>query len=181
MCELCKKHYHMYCVNPPLLAKPSRGYGWSCAACNDKRGQGEDPTGKSRGIKEPKRKFKQSLRQYSEEDNDKYWKGWSFRYFGYVLTPWIGRDYYVINVISVGNIPSLRIHWVSPLQGGLVVAKWPFADPDDMIYVRAPTRVGKAHQAVIPAFEEPSFRQSSEGKSLHMLNLCSDGRRFYTG
>lgn len=114
MCELCKKHYHMYCVNPPLLAKPSRGYGWSCASCNDKRGQGEDATGKARGIKELKRKFKPAPRQYSEEDNDKYWKGWSFRYFGYAM---MIRKHGAVMSISLDNIRSLRIHWVSIPQG----------------------------------------------------------------
>lgn len=162
MCELCKKHYHMYCVNPPLLAKPSRGYGWSCASCNDKRGQGEDATGKSRGIKEPKRKFKQAPRQCSEEDNDKYWKGWSFRYFGYALIMWIRKHCGIPNVISADITQSPRIHWVRPIRDGLTLTKWTLVDPDDMIYVRAPTRVGKGHQAVIPAFGEPSFSQSSQ-------------------
>ncbi len=35
-CVDCKKTYHMNCLNPPLLKKPSRGFGWSCAACNKK-------------------------------------------------------------------------------------------------------------------------------------------------
>lgn len=26
--------YHMQCVRPPLLKKPSRGFGWSCAPCS---------------------------------------------------------------------------------------------------------------------------------------------------
>lgn len=33
-CARCKCHFHMSCVNPPLLAKPSRGYGWTCAPCS---------------------------------------------------------------------------------------------------------------------------------------------------
>jgi hypothetical protein len=70
-------------------------------------------------------------------------------------------------VISVDSTPLPKILWVSPLQGGSDLAEWSFADPDDMIYVRAPTRVGKAHQAVIPAFGEPSFGQSSQRDSPH--------------
>lgn len=32
-CAVCKNTYHMNCVRPPLLKKPSRGFAWSCAAC----------------------------------------------------------------------------------------------------------------------------------------------------
>lgn len=31
---MCKNTYHMNCVRPPLLKKPSRGFAWSCAACS---------------------------------------------------------------------------------------------------------------------------------------------------
>ncbi|KAM0612045.1 hypothetical protein ACHAP1_000942 [Verticillium nonalfalfae] len=33
-CAVCKQTYHMNCVRPPLLKKPSRGFAWSCAACS---------------------------------------------------------------------------------------------------------------------------------------------------
>jgi hypothetical protein len=33
-CAHCKGHFHMLCVDPPLYKKPSRGFGWSCAACS---------------------------------------------------------------------------------------------------------------------------------------------------
>ncbi|WXC62278.1 hypothetical protein SNK03_008135 [Fusarium graminearum] len=33
-CAVCQNTYHMNCVNPPLLKKPSRGFAWSCAACS---------------------------------------------------------------------------------------------------------------------------------------------------
>lgn len=35
-CAGCDKHYHMYCLDPPLLKKPSRGFSWSCAPCTKK-------------------------------------------------------------------------------------------------------------------------------------------------
>lgn len=38
-CAHCSNHYHMLCVNPPLARKPSRGFGWSCAACSRAREQ----------------------------------------------------------------------------------------------------------------------------------------------
>lgn len=35
-CAGCEKHYHMFCLDPPLLRKPSRGFSWSCAPCTKK-------------------------------------------------------------------------------------------------------------------------------------------------
>lgn len=32
-CVVCHKYYHMYCLDPPLLKKPSRGFSWACALC----------------------------------------------------------------------------------------------------------------------------------------------------
>ncbi|KAI1322220.1 hypothetical protein F5Y16DRAFT_51572 [Xylariaceae sp. FL0255] len=36
-CAVCEQTYHMNCVRPPLAKKPSRGFGWACAACNRAR------------------------------------------------------------------------------------------------------------------------------------------------
>ncbi|EKD19300.1 uncharacterized protein L3040_009260 [Drepanopeziza brunnea f. sp. 'multigermtubi'] len=33
-CAVCGNTYHMRCVNPPLLKKPSRGFAWACAPCS---------------------------------------------------------------------------------------------------------------------------------------------------
>lgn len=35
-CAGCEKHFHMLCLDPPLLKKPSRGFSWSCAVCTKK-------------------------------------------------------------------------------------------------------------------------------------------------
>ncbi|EMG47050.1 SNT2 E3 ubiquitin-protein ligase SNT2 [Candida maltosa Xu316] len=35
-CVECEKYYHMFCLDPPLLKKPSRGFSWSCASCTKK-------------------------------------------------------------------------------------------------------------------------------------------------
>lgn len=32
-CVNCTKFYHMTCLDPPLLKKPSRGFSWTCEAC----------------------------------------------------------------------------------------------------------------------------------------------------
>ena len=35
-CAACQKNYHMGCLNPPLLRKPSKGFAWQCAFCSRK-------------------------------------------------------------------------------------------------------------------------------------------------
>ncbi|KAI8136699.1 hypothetical protein BJV82DRAFT_647095 [Fennellomyces sp. T-0311] len=35
-CAACQKNYHMACLNPPLLRKPSKGFAWQCAFCSRK-------------------------------------------------------------------------------------------------------------------------------------------------
>lgn len=32
-CADCSRFYHMYCLDPPLLKKPSRGFSWHCESC----------------------------------------------------------------------------------------------------------------------------------------------------
>jgi hypothetical protein len=44
-CDRCKHFYHMSCVSPPLLAKPTKGYGWKCGSCgqpDDRSAGGSD-------------------------------------------------------------------------------------------------------------------------------------------
>lgn len=35
-CGVCNTYFHMNCLDPPLLKKPSRGFSWSCAQCTKK-------------------------------------------------------------------------------------------------------------------------------------------------
>ena len=87
----------MGCVTPPLLAKPSRGYGWTCAPCSrqheDKVGGREPPTNGStsklgkhlavaaRGRGRP-RKDKSMPGNPPDDSAVKHYKLWPFRYFG---------------------------------------------------------------------------------------------------
>lgn len=96
-CDRCKKFFHMSCVNPPLLAKPSRGYGWTCAPCSRKHEEEVDshegvrhatpvapkpktnappPRGRGRPRKD------RVLAEKEENMEIKHFKMWSFRYFG---------------------------------------------------------------------------------------------------
>ncbi|KAF9512676.1 hypothetical protein BS47DRAFT_1393978 [Hydnum rufescens UP504] len=93
-CDSCKKFYHMGCVQPPLAAKPAKGYGWTCAPCSRKREEKVDRQGAHsesppRSIKgRTKSKLQQPMgnsngsgrRNGGEEVH--YFKMWPFRYFG---------------------------------------------------------------------------------------------------
>ncbi|KZP17574.1 hypothetical protein FIBSPDRAFT_957028 [Athelia psychrophila] len=94
-CDRCKNHFHMACVQPPLLAKPARGYGWTCAPCSRRHEQEVDshevrpvtPTAKpksnapaARGRGRPRKDRGQAEREESIEV--KHFKMWPFRYFG---------------------------------------------------------------------------------------------------
>jgi hypothetical protein len=84
----------MACVQPPLQAKPSRGYGWTCAPCSKQRedkidGVQRDSTpkaSKNSGAiskkRQKQRKERHSTIVNPEDDNDHYYKMWQFRYFG---------------------------------------------------------------------------------------------------
>lgn len=111
-CATCKGYFHMSCVNPPLVAKPSRGYGWTCAPCS-RRHEDQVDSGGASGIQNainnalregtPKsgsngaaggpqakakprgrpRKDRTGLIGSNEEELQvKHYKMWPFRYFG---------------------------------------------------------------------------------------------------
>ena len=98
-CDRCKRFFHMRCVQPPLSAKPSRGYGWTCAPCSRKHEEEVDSheirhvtpvappkTNKSnapapRGRGRPRKDKSQAERE--ENMAVKHFKMWPFRYFGY--------------------------------------------------------------------------------------------------
>lgn len=97
----------MSCVSPPLVAKPSRGYGWTCAPCSrrheDQVDSGEasgsqvqplgnrDGASRSNGVAvksgrgrgRPRKEKPGPTPLFREEDlNVKHYKMWPFRYFG---------------------------------------------------------------------------------------------------
>ena len=85
----------MECVTPPMLSKPARGYGRTCAPCSrahEEEVEGHDvrhptpaakgrpgaPAGRGRGRP---RKDRQ-LAEKEENVEIKHFKMWPFRYFG---------------------------------------------------------------------------------------------------
>ncbi|KAH9944958.1 uncharacterized protein BXZ73DRAFT_95950 [Epithele typhae] len=122
-CDGCKKYFHMECVTPPMLSKPARGYGWTCAPCarlHEEKVEGHSvqaakaktgaPSARGRGRP---RKDK-SLAEKEENVEIKHFKMWPFRYFG------------------------------------LYTFAEDTLDPDDLIFPRAATRVGPKFQATVP-------------------------------
>lgn len=86
----------MHCVQPPLAAKPAKGYGWSCAPCAkrhedhvDRQGaRSESPprTSKTRQKAKIAATVGQSSTSAVDVDKEeiKHFKMWPFRYFGCV-------------------------------------------------------------------------------------------------
>ncbi len=86
----CKSYYHMACVNPPLIAKPAKGYSWVCLPCAHRRAGlspalsngshvptvGRPPNGKGKG------KEKEKWVEPAYDRPDAFYRGWNFRYFG---------------------------------------------------------------------------------------------------
>ncbi|KAF8972764.1 hypothetical protein BDZ97DRAFT_1649930 [Flammula alnicola] len=133
LCDRCKKYFHMRCVQPPLMAKPSRGYGWTCAPCSRKHEEEVDshelrhptptiskirsnaPAARGRGRP---RKDK-SLAEKEENLPVKHFNMWPFRYFGQ-------------HTVAEDTL-----------------------DPDDLIFPRTASRVGPKYQANVPTAPDP--------------------------
>ncbi|KAF5351332.1 hypothetical protein D9758_008025 [Tetrapyrgos nigripes] len=128
-CDRCKRYFHMRCVNPPLLAKPSRGYGWTCAPCSRKHEEEVDSRDVRHGTPNDKRPLKSNApaprgrgrprkdRTLAEKEESlpvKHFKMWPFRYFGQYT---VAED---------------------------------TLDPEDNIFPRTATRVGPKYQSNFP-------------------------------
>ncbi|KAG8699565.1 putative PHD type zinc finger protein with BAH domain-containing protein [Ceratobasidium sp. 394] len=137
-CDTCKCYFHMACVNPPLAAKPAKGYGWTCGACSR---QHDEQVGQTSGRNATPAKARSSrtmsksrslagisslpsLRDINSED--RYFKMWPFRYFGQYT---VAED---------------------------------TLDPDDLIFPKAATRVGPRFQAVVGPWTPPGSRGSPQ-------------------
>ncbi|KAF9038560.1 hypothetical protein BJ165DRAFT_1416696 [Panaeolus papilionaceus] len=141
MCDRCKKYFHMRCVQPPLLAKPSRGYGWTCAPCSRKHEEEVDsheirhstpimtrlksnaPAARGRGRPRKDR----TLAEKEESLPVRHFNMWPFRYFGQ-------------HTVAEDTL-----------------------DPEDLIFPRTASRVGPKYQANVPPQPDPyNFPQEIE-------------------
>ncbi|KAJ6519015.1 hypothetical protein C8R45DRAFT_1116957, partial [Mycena sanguinolenta] len=130
-CDRCKRFFHMRCVQPPLAAKPSRGYGWTCAPCSKRHEELVDsrdvrpnapiipkktnaPAARGRGR--PRKDRTQAEKE--EKMAIRHYRMWPFRYFGQYT---VAED---------------------------------TLDPEDLIFPRAGTRLGPKFQATVSAEPE---------------------------
>ncbi|CAE6419711.1 unnamed protein product [Rhizoctonia solani] len=138
-CDTCKCYYHMACVNPPLVAKPAKGYGWTCGACSrhhDEQvsqpgGRHVTPVTKSRSSKAAAKSrslagLNANLSHRDINSEDRYFKMWPFRYFG-------------LYTVAEDTL-----------------------DPDDLIFPKAATRVGARYQAVVGPWVPPDAKVSPQ-------------------
>ncbi|KAJ7504211.1 hypothetical protein B0H11DRAFT_2154460 [Mycena galericulata] len=140
-CDRCKRFFHMRCVQPPLAAKPSRGYGWTCAPCSKRHEEEVDsrdvrpvlpiipkktnaPAARGRGR--PRKDRTQAEKE--EKLAIKHFRMWPFRYFGQYT---VAED---------------------------------TLDPEDLIFPRAATRLGPKFQANVPPEPEmyPDISEQDE-------------------
>lgn len=82
----------MSCLNPPLAAKPAKGYSWVCLPCSLQRHKDvEDQkfhyitNGSAPSKPKLVKQEKQDKAARSSNDPDRTFRGWPWRYFGYVL------------------------------------------------------------------------------------------------
>ncbi|KAL7424387.1 putative PHD type zinc finger protein with BAH domain-containing protein [Cryptotrichosporon argae] len=129
-CQICKQYYHMACLNPPLAAKPAKGYSWSCLSCVMQHRRDVEsekyrfatnapaPAGPRQSKSGAARAKDKAAKAHANDRPDVTYRGWPWRYFG------------------------LYTHAEDTL------------DPDDQIFPRAVTRVGPKFQATVPTWEE---------------------------
>ncbi|TFK48404.1 hypothetical protein OE88DRAFT_1634553 [Heliocybe sulcata] len=157
-CDRCKRFFHMGCVQPPLLAKPSRGYGWTCAPCSRQHEKEVDSHEVVRHItptqpKPPKsnappargrgRPRKDRAQAEKEENMEiKHYQMWPFRYFG-------------LYTVAEDTL-----------------------DPEDLIFPRTATRVGAKFQAVPPPLIDRDHPDNIEERggdgTIEVLSLVNE-------
>ncbi|KAF7308950.1 Zinc finger protein 1 [Mycena kentingensis (nom. inval.)] len=159
-CDRCKRFFHMACVQPPLAAKPSRGYGWTCAPCSKQHEEEVDsrearpitapgfprktnaPAMRGRGR--PRKDRDQAERE--EKLEIKHFRMWPFRYFGQ-------------HTIAEDTL-----------------------DPEDLIFPRTAIRLGPKFQATVAPepegdvdLPEPDIRGGDNTiEVLSAVNMLSD-------
>lgn len=162
----------MGCVQPPLNAKPTRGYGWTCGPCSrahEQAVEGHDvrpvpsPPAKPKSHAPPARgrgrpRKDRTLAEKEESVPVRHFKMWPFRYFGSVSSLDASRHHVdmVIWLSQIAHCCRRYPRWDTHSVG----RKWmlrcaSYPDPDDLIFPRTTTRVGTKYQASIPLKDGP--------------------------
>ncbi|KAI1779999.1 hypothetical protein F4818DRAFT_161606 [Hypoxylon cercidicola] len=140
-CAVCQQTYHMNCVRPPLLKKPSRGFAWACAACS-----------RAQERKLEARHTPNSRDPHLEEEEE-LWED----------------DEEVVDTNRTSPVDGIDdSHQPATAEQIYQASLWPYRylgqhckpedalDYDDRIYPRAGSRLGPKHQAtVVPWYGRP--------------------------
>ncbi|KAH8157728.1 hypothetical protein CIB48_g10515 [Xylaria polymorpha] len=134
-CAVCQQTYHMNCVRPPLLKKPSRGFAWACAACS-----------RAQERKLEARHTPSLLDPHLEGDEEELWDEEEEAIDTNRTSPTDGID---------------DSHQPATAEQIYQASLWPYRylgqhckpedalDYDDRIYPRAGSRLGPKHQATV--------------------------------
>ncbi|KAI6093814.1 hypothetical protein F4821DRAFT_221508 [Hypoxylon rubiginosum] len=141
-CAVCQQTYHMNCVRPPLLKKPSRGFAWACAACS-----------RAQERKLEARHTPSLLDPHPEAEDEELWED----------------DDDIIDTNRTSPVDGIDdSHQPATAEQIYQASLWPYRylgqhckpedalDYDDRIYPRAGSRLGPKHQAnVVPWYGRP--------------------------
>ncbi|KAK9456125.1 BAH domain-containing protein [Dipodascopsis uninucleata] len=148
-CAVCGTFYHMSCVKPPLLRKPTRGFAWACALCNrdnerkvkeskgnllPETGEEDSSISANDSSEDLSLEQKSSTEEEIEDDDFKPRPPPEFKISDSKLTAEQKKE------ISLWPYRYLGIHCT--LEDVL--------DNNDRIFPRAASRIGNKHQAVVP-------------------------------
>lgn len=135
---MCQHTYHMNCVKPPLLKKPSRGFAWSCAACS--RAQERKLEARNTPNMNDAHADADDDDFMDEDEDDPH-----------------GPD-------TCRTSPDEEVHHEGTAEQIYQASLWPYRylgmhckpqdalDYDDRIYPRASTRIGPRNQANVTAW-----------------------------
>ncbi|KAL3417239.1 phd finger and bah domain protein [Phlyctema vagabunda] len=148
-CAVCRNTYHMSCVNPPLLKKPSRGFAWACGPCS----KAQEKKLEARNTPNMNTLSNDAEDDDANDDDDDLQDAPTGDSVGTGRTTPTKASDTEYPVIHPGT--AEQIHQAS---------LWPFRylgihcrvedalDYDDRIYPRASSRLGPRHQANVPAW-----------------------------
>ncbi|OLL21929.1 Lid2 complex component snt2 [Neolecta irregularis DAH-3] len=141
-CAVCQNDFHMLCITPPLLKKPTKGFAWTCAPCaREKDKILEANSLPDFRFNKPMSKSESSVAP--EEDNDTEQAPTRRETPTHDVSEPTKEQKYAN---SLWPIRYLGIH--CKIEDAL--------DYDDRIYPRAQSRIGWRHQAnVVEWFGQP--------------------------
>lgn len=159
---MCKTTYHMNCVQPPLLKKPARGFGWSCGPCSRKQERKLEARNTPLVGDKAREAEEDELQEEDEEER------------GNALN---GDSPYDAEPQSAGPRPATAEQITQ-------AEVWPYRylgihcrvedalDFDDRIYPRASSRLGPKHQANVHVWH---------GRPVRLVKPAENRRRYAKG